>query len=115
MLDELAALGFPLQPGEIGENILTARIDLLSLPRGTRLHLGTEAVIEVTGLRTPCSRIDDHRRGLQQHLWGPPGPDGKKARRCGIMATVLTGGVVQPDDAIRITLPPQPHLPLGPV
>ncbi len=115
MLAELAALGFPLQPGEIGENILTAGIDLLSLPRGTRLHLGRDAVIEVTGLRTPCSQIDDHRRGLQQHLWGPPGPDSKKTRRCGIMAIVLNGGAVRPDDTIRITLPPQPHEPLGPV
>jgi MOSC domain-containing protein YiiM len=31
------------------------------------------------------------------------------------MAIVLNGGTVHPDDAIRITLPPQPHQPLGPV
>jgi MOSC domain-containing protein YiiM len=115
MLAELAALGFLLQPGEIGENILTSGIDLLALPHATKLHLGPEAVIEVTGLRTPCFQIDKHRQGLQQHLWGPPGPDGKKTRRCGIMAVVLTGGTVRPDDAIRITLPPEPHQPLGPV
>jgi len=115
MLDQLAVLGFPLKPGEIGENILTRGIDLLALPRGTQLHLGPEAVVEVTGLRTPCSQIDNHRKGLQQHLWGPPGADGKKTRRCGIMAIVLTGGVVRPDDTIHITLPPQPHQPLGPV
>jgi MOSC domain-containing protein YiiM len=115
MLAELAALGFTLQPGEIGENILTRGIDLLAVPRGTKLHLGPEAVVEVTGLRTPCSQIDQHRHGLQQHLWGPRDASGQKTRRCGIMAIVLTGGVVRPDDAIRITLPPQPHEPLGPV
>jgi MOSC domain-containing protein YiiM len=115
MLDELAALGFHLQSGEIGENILTSGHDLITLPRGTRLHLGTEAIVEVTGLRTPCSQIDQHRKALQQHLWGPPGQDGKKTRRAGIMAIVLTGGTVRPNDAVRIELPPEPHEPLGPV
>ncbi len=115
MHDELAALGFPLDPGEIGENILTRGHDLITLPLGTRLHLGSDAILEVTGLRTPCSQIDNHRSGLQQHLWGSPDASGKKALRCGIMAIVHTGGTVQPNDTIRIELPPQPHQPLGPV
>jgi MOSC domain-containing protein YiiM len=115
MLDELAALGFPLQPGEIGENILTRGIELLALPLHTKLHLGPEAIVEVTGLRTPCSQIDKHRNGLQQHLWGPRDATGQKTRRAGIMAIVLTGGTVHPNDSIRIELPPRPHLPLGPV
>jgi MOSC domain-containing protein YiiM len=115
MLDELAALGFPLQPGEIGENILTSGHDLITLPLGTKLHLGSEAIVQVTGLRTPCSQIDQHRKTLQQHLWGAPGLDGKNTRRAGIMAIVLTGGTVQPNDPIRIELPPEPHQPLGPV
>lgn len=115
MLDELTALGFFLKPGEIGENILTRGHDLISLPLGTRLHLGTETVIEVTGLRTPCSQIDQHRSGLQQHLWGTRDSAGQRSRRCGIMAIVLTGGTVHPNDTIRIELPPHPYQPLGPV
>jgi MOSC domain-containing protein YiiM len=115
MLDELAAKGFPLQPGDIGENILTRNIDLLSLPRATRLHLGSECVLEVTGLRTPCSQIDKLADGLQQHVWGDRDATGKRARRAGIMSLVLTGGLIYPDDTIRIELPPEPHEPLGPV
>jgi len=114
-LDELATLGFPLAPGEIGENILTRGHDLITLPLSTKLFLGNEAIVEVTGLRTPCVQIDQHRKGLQQHLWGPPGSNGKKTLRCGIMAIVLTGGTVHPSDTIRIELPPEPHQPLGPV
>ena len=56
-LDDLAAISIglsPILPGEFGENITTRGIDLVSLPLGTRLHLGSEAVVELTGLRTPC-------------------------------------------------------------
>src|SRR5205823_6092099 len=47
---ELRRAGFAIAPGQMGENITTAGIDLLGLPTGTRLHLGDEAVIEITGL-----------------------------------------------------------------
>jgi MOSC domain-containing protein YiiM len=115
MLDELSAKGFALGPGEIGENILTRGLDLLALPLGTQLHLGAEAIVEVTGLRTPCSQIDGYRAGLQQHLWSPRDAAGKRTRRAGIMSVVLRGGFVAPGDALRVTLPPLPHRALGPV
>jgi MOSC domain-containing protein YiiM len=115
MLDELAGKGFPLVPGALGENILTRGLDLLAFPRGTKLRLGDEAVVEVTGLRTPCSQIDKLRAGLQQHTWGERDATGQRARRAGIMSIVLVGGSVKPSDAIAIELPPKPHIPLGPV
>jgi len=114
MLDELATKGFTVQPGEIGENLLTSGIDLLSLPLGTLLYIG-ETTLEVTGLRTPCSQIDGHRSGLQQLLWGKRDAKGQRARRAGIMTIVLTGGLIHPNDPIRVELPPEPHQPLGPV
>src|SRR5882672_5427238 len=43
--DELRADGFGVAPGVMGENVLTRGIDLLGLPRGTRLLLGDEAVV----------------------------------------------------------------------
>jgi MOSC domain-containing protein YiiM len=115
LLDELATKGFALEPGELGENVLTFGIDLLTLPRGTLLHLGAEAIVEVTGLRTPCSQIDGHREGLQQHLWGERDVTGKRDRRAGIMSIVRTGGLIHPNDTIRVVLPTEPHQPLGPV
>src|SRR5580658_939160 len=55
--DELDAAGFCLAPGVMGENVTTRGIDLLGLPTGTKLRLGAEAVIEITGLRNPCYQL----------------------------------------------------------
>lgn len=115
LLEELAVKGFALQPGELGENVLTSGLELLTLPRGTLLHLGPEAIVEVTGLRTPCSQIDGHRAGLQQHLWGERDATGKRTRLAGIMSVVRSGGLVHPYDTIQAVLPPEPHEPLDPV
>src|SRR4051795_11530261 len=60
--DELRAGGFAVDPGVMGENVTTRGIDVLGLPRGTRLLLGTDAVVEVTGLRNPCGQLN----GLQE-------------------------------------------------
>ncbi|MER5898469.1 MOSC domain-containing protein, partial [Streptomyces sp. NPDC001876] len=54
---ELREAGFDVAPGDLGENVTTHGIDLLALPAGTLLHLGDEAVVEVTGLRNPCLQI----------------------------------------------------------
>lgn len=115
MLEELAAKGHTVRPGKLGENLLTTDMELLSLPLGTRLHVGVEAVLEVTGLRTPCSKIDSFQPGLQKHLWGERDASGQRPRRAGVMSVVLTGGEVRPGDNIRVELPPLPHVPLGPV
>ena len=114
-LNELATKGHNVPPGEFGENILTTGLDLLALPQATILRLGAEAVVEVTGLRTPCSQIDGYQPGLQQHCWGPRDSKNKRLRRAGIMAIILTGGTVQPGDAITVEFPPEPFLPLPPV
>ena len=50
--DELRTTGFEVAPGEMGENITTRGIDLLQLPAGTLLHLGSDAVS-----RSPASGI----------------------------------------------------------
>ena len=58
LFDELLQAGFAVWPGELGENLTTRGVDLLGLATGTRLHVGGSAVIEVTGLRNPCSQLD---------------------------------------------------------
>jgi len=53
LLDELNAAGFTVKPRDLGENITTRDLDLLALPTGTLLTIGS-AVIQLTGLRNPC-------------------------------------------------------------
>ena len=65
---ELAELGHPVRPGDLGENITTSGLDLLALPLGCLLRIGTTAAIELTGLRTPCGYIDQFRKGLKHTM-----------------------------------------------
>ncbi|MFE3517496.1 MOSC domain-containing protein [Streptomyces sp. NPDC059166] len=108
---ELRTAGFDVGPGDLGENVTTAGIDLLNLPTGTLLHLGPEAVVEVTGLRNPCLQIENFRKGLLKEVVGR-GPGGAVVRKAGIMGVVLTGGRVRPGDGIEVRLPAEPHRPL---
>lgn len=114
LFEELAAKGFAVQAAEMGENVTTAGIDLLGLPRGARLRLGADAVVEVTGLRNPCSQIDDNiGEGAMAATLGRT-PDGILIRKAGVMAVVLAGGEVMPGDAIEVELPDE-RVPLEPV
>lgn len=110
--DELRARGFTVVAGELGENITTRGLALLALPTGTRLHLGAEAVIEVTGLRNPCPQIEAFQSGLLAAVLGHD-EHGNLIRKAGVMAIVLTGGEVAVGDTIRVELPPAPHRPLA--
>ena len=109
--DELQARGFRVTPGDMGENVTTRGLDLLGLPVGTRLFLGDEAVLEVTGLRNPCKQLDGFQDGLLAAVIDRA-PDGTLIRKSGIMAVVLAGGEVCPGMPIRAELPPPPHWPL---
>jgi MOSC domain-containing protein YiiM len=108
---EVARAGFEVSPGDLGENITTSGIDLLGLPVGTLLHIGAEAVVEVTGLRNPCRQIDSFRSGLLKQVVGRD-EDGNVVRKAGIMSIVVHGGEVRPGDPIRAELPAEPHRPL---
>ena len=111
LFEELAGKGFAVASGELGENVTTQGIDLLSLPAGARLRLGESVVIEVTGLRNPCVQIDRFQKGLMKAVLDKD-EQGNVIRKSGIMGIVLEGGEVRPGDAIRVELPGGPHRPL---
>jgi len=111
---QLIARDFAVFAGDLGENITTAGIDLLALPVGTRLHIGRTAVVELTGLRNPCSQIDRFQRGLMAAVLDRDA-DGDLVRKAGVMAIVTAGGAVVPGDGIVIERPPAPHRKMAPV
>lgn len=109
--DELNASGFNVAAGDLGENITTRGIDLIRLPKGTQLHIGDAAIVEVTGLRNPCHQIEKFQDGLLKACLGRD-TDGNLIRKTGVMSVILSGGEVRAGDAIRVVLPVEPHQPL---
>ena len=81
--DELLAKGFKIVPGQMGENITTRGIDLLALPKGTVLNIGTVR-LEVTGLRNPCSQLEGLQTGLLKAVLGTD-TSGSLTRKAGIV------------------------------
>ena len=112
--EELEAAGFRLSPGVMGENVTTRGVDLLGLPTGTRLRLGAEAVVEITGLRNPCRQLNDFQPGLMAATLDRDA-GGNLIRKAGIMGVVLAGGEIKPGDKIEVELPPEPYRELEPV
>ena len=111
LLTELHEKGFRVAPGQMGENITTCGIDLLSLPTGAQLSLGETAMVEITGLRRPCAQLDSVQPGLMAAVLGREA-DGTLILKCGVMGVVLAGGEVRAGDPIRVLMPPLPHEPL---
>ncbi|AEO67649.1 8a8b1b14-a14e-4b28-b6f3-20a2e868261a [Thermothielavioides terrestris] len=120
--ETLAEVG--VAPGQLGENVTTAGVDLLALGRGTRLHFlpaagadadagegeGGEAqaqaeghaaglddphaVVVVQGLRNPCPQIDKFREGLKERFIVRDAERRIVGRKAGVMGTVEVGGEV---------------------
>lgn len=109
LFDAVRPAGFEVRAGDLGENVTTAGLDLERLPLGTVLRIGGSAVLELTGLRTPCILIDRFEAGLKSRLLGG---SGKPRFKVGVMAIVPEGGMVASGDRIRAILPSRPHLDL---
>lgn len=107
LLDDLAAVGFDVAPGQLGENVTTRNLDLYALPVGTTLRLGSDALVALTGLRNPCRQIDRFAPGLLDEVLGRAG--GGQVRGAGVMAVVVQSGVVAAGDVIVAGVPPGPH------
>ena len=109
---ELREKSFAIAPGDLGENITTSNINLLGLPRGAKLKLGTDAIIEITGLRNPCLQLDRFSKGLMQAVLDRA-ESNQLIRKAGVMAIVERGGTISVGDPISVELPPEPHIALN--
>lgn len=110
LLEDLSCVGHDVAPGQLGENVTTRGLDLLALPVGARLHIGSAEIV-VTGLRNPCQQINEFQPGLLKHVVRR-GSSGDVQRLVGVMGVVARSGEVRAGQAIEVTLPPEPHLPL---
>jgi MOSC domain-containing protein YiiM len=104
LLRELRGRGFTIGAGELGENILVEGIALTELATGTRLHVGSSAILELTGLREPCVKIERFAAGLRAAL--TEDRDGFRFTKRSVMAIVVTSGRVSSGDPINIETGP---------
>jgi MOSC domain-containing protein YiiM len=102
LFTELASNGFNVTPGELGENVTTKGLDLMNCPLGTRLIIGTSAIVELTGLRTPCALIDRFQKGLKRAMIVK---HQHPRFRCGVLGVVRATGPIAPGDAVNVELP----------
>ena len=73
LVDSLAARGFPVYYGALGENLTVSGLDPHAWRQGQRYRVGLDAVIELTKLRVPCSNL---------HVYGPPIKEELYDRQC---------------------------------
>lgn len=90
VVSRLTVDGIAVQPGQLGEQLIVAGIDLAALPNGARLHLGQSAVIEITMPRAGCTRYGQIEDAADDEI------------PLGVMARVLAGGMLAVGDNISI-------------
>lgn len=110
LLEKLASQGVAVGPGELGENILTRGIRLTEFSWRTRLQIGSTAEIEITGLRSPCLKIDRFQSGLRRAVSETRGRGNFVSGA--VMAVVVKSGVVGAGDQVLSRLPGHPSLEL---
>ena len=67
-IEELKALGYPLYPGALGENLTTEGIDRAKVRVGQHYRAG-DAILEITKLRQPCKTLLVYGDGIQQAVY----------------------------------------------
>ncbi len=91
-IDKMRLLGLDVGPGDFAENLTTRGVDLVSLPVGTRLKVGTEIVLEITQIGKEC-----HERCAIYYQAG----DCVMPKE-GVFARVLESGKAEVGDEIRV-------------
>jgi MOSC domain-containing protein YiiM len=113
LIEHLQTLGFDIKRGDLGENVTTRNLNLLEFGAGARLKLGDDAVVEITGLRNPCVKIERLKKGLRQAVTTHGG--GHIYMKSAVMAVVINSGTVRVGDNIQVEISGYGALPLQPV
>jgi hypothetical protein len=89
-VEALRAVG--VKPGLTKENFTVSGLDVDKLAGGTRLKIGSTAIVEITQPCAPCGQMNRIRAGLAEQLKG----------RRGVYARVVRGGIVYLDDVLEV-------------
>ena len=97
----VAAEGHPIAPGTTGENLTVSGFDVSTLPVGTRLAIGDEVVVELSGPANPCRTI---RQSFRELRFGRLSAAGHPADSR-MYARVVSEGMVRAGDRILVRQP----------
>jgi MOSC domain-containing protein YiiM len=109
-VDDLAAQGFPLFYGALGENITVKGIDHRQFRIGQRWRIG-RAWMELTKVRVPCRTLDVYNLGgskgtIQKAVYDKQVKAGDTSSplwaKGGVYAAVVTDGIVRPGDPVQL-------------
>lgn len=89
---DLANRAIPVEPGTLGENLTIEGIDLMALPVGAHLNIGSEAQLEITGERPACKEMLAIHKDALRLMVG----------HSGRMARVVRGGMIRPRDLVTL-------------
>jgi len=98
VVDELAASGYPLTYGSLGENFTVEGLSHRHWRAGQRYRAGSEVVIELTKPRGPCRTLDLYGERLQREIYDQKVEEGDPSSRywgmSGFYACVIQSGRV---------------------
>jgi MOSC domain-containing protein YiiM len=104
-IEELAALGYPVFYGAMGENVTTRGIDRRLFRAGQRFRVGS-AILELTGIRVPCSQQDVYGPAIKHEVYDAKVQAGDIASprwaMSGFYAAVVLPGIVRVGDEIAL-------------
>jgi MOSC domain-containing protein YiiM len=92
-IKKMQAMGLDVKPGDFAENITTEGLDLLSLPMGTRMNIGSEVMGEVSQIGKEC-----HSRCAIYYQAG----DCVMPKE-GIFIKILKGGSIKVGDIVEVS------------
>lgn len=102
---ELTALGFPLYPGALGENLTSSGLDRRGLRIGQRYRVGA-IIIELTKVREPCAQLNIYGPGIQKAVYDvrvqAGDPHSPRWGLGGFYASVIQPGTIRPGDPITL-------------
>ncbi len=94
-IDKMKSKGLDVGPGDFAENLTTTGVNLVNLPIGTRIKIGSEAILRVTQIGKECHS----RCAIYEQAGDCVMP------REGIFAEVLLGGPVSVENKLEIVSP----------
>ena len=104
-IEDLAARGYPVYAGALGENLTTRGLDRTQVRIGQQLRIGP-ALIEITRVRGPCTALDVYGPSIKHEIYDRNVKDGDHTSprwgMSGFYARVLVPGALRTGDIISL-------------